>query len=109
RISGAERMRASAGHGLMAALIHIVDDDAAFRTAIARLLHASGYRVALYESGDQFLQNPPGPDPGCILLDLRMVGLSGLELQERLSREGSILPVVFLTGHGDIPLSVRAI
>ena len=93
----------------MAAVIHIVDDDAAFRTAIARLLHASGYRVALYESGDQFLQNPPGPDPGCILLDLRMVGLSGLELQERLSREGSILPIVFLTGHGDIPLSVRAI
>jgi len=92
-----------------AALVHVVDDDASFRTAVARLLRAAGYQVALYESGDQFLQNPPGADPGCILLDMRMTGLSGLELQDRLAKLDSILPIVFLTGHGDIPSSVKAI
>ena len=91
------------------AVIHVVDDDASFRTAIARLLRAAGYQVALYESGDQFLENPPGSDLGCILLDMRMAGLSGLELQERLAKLDSMLPIVFLTGHGDIPSSVKAI
>jgi RNA polymerase sigma factor (sigma-70 family) len=93
----------------VAPVVHIVDDDAAFRTAIARLLQASGYRVALYESGDRLLESPPSAEPGCILLDIRMTGLSGLELQDRLSQNGIILPIVFLTGHGDIPTSVRAI
>ena len=93
----------------MAPLIHIVDDDAAFRTAIARLLQACGYRVALYESGDRLLESPPSVEPGCILLDVRMTGLGGLELQDRLQEHGIILPIVFLTGHGDIPTSVRAI
>jgi len=93
----------------MTPLVHIVDDDVAFRTAIARLLQAAGYRVALYESGDQLLARPPSAEPGCILLDVRMDGLSGLELQERLSDRGVILPIVFLTGYGDIPSSVRAI
>jgi RNA polymerase sigma factor (sigma-70 family) len=93
----------------VAPVVHIVDDDAAFRTAIGRLLQASGYRVALYASGDQLLKSPPGSEPGCILLDIRMTGLSGLELQDRLSQHGIILPIVFLTGHGDIPMSVRAI
>jgi FixJ family two-component response regulator len=92
-----------------APVIHLVDDDASFRTAVGRLLRTAGYQVALYESGDQFLQHPPGPDPGCILLDMRMAGLSGLELQDRLAQLDSILPIVFLTGHGDIPTSVKAI
>lgn len=91
------------------AIIHVVDDDPSFRNAIARLLIASGYQVALYESGDQFLQNPPGVNPGCILLDIRMSGLSGVELQERLARLNTILPIVFLTGHGDIATSVKTI
>jgi FixJ family two-component response regulator len=91
------------------ALIHVIDDDASFRTAVARLLRAAGYQVALYESGDRFLENPPSSDPGCILLDMRMAGLSGLELQDRLAQLDSILPIVFLTGHGDIPSSVKAI
>jgi RNA polymerase sigma factor (sigma-70 family) len=93
----------------MAPLVHIVDDDAAFRTAIARLLQACGYQVALYESGDRLLESAPGPEPGCILLDIRMTGLGGLELQDRLHERGIILPIVFLTGYGDIPSSVRAI
>jgi FixJ family two-component response regulator len=93
----------------MTPLVHIVDDDAAFRTGIARLLQASGYRVAHYESGDRLLESPPSAELGCILLDIRMTGLGGLELQERLHERGNILPIVFLTGHGDIPMSVRAI
>jgi FixJ family two-component response regulator len=90
-------------------IVHVIDDDAAFRAAIARLLQASGYNVVLYESADQFIETSPSQERGCILLDMQMPGLSGLELQERLGSIGSILPIVFLTGHGDIPMSVRAI
>jgi RNA polymerase sigma factor (sigma-70 family) len=90
-------------------VIHVVDDDAPFRTAVARLLRAAGYQVALYESGDHLLANPPGSGPGCVLLDMRMSGLSGLELQDRLSKLDNILPIVFLSGHGSIPMSVQAI
>ena len=93
----------------MMPVVHVVDDDAAFRTSISRLLKASGYRVALYESGDSLLETTPDPEPGCILLDLQMTGLNGLELQNRLQERGIILPIIFLTGHGDIPTSVRAI
>ena len=90
-------------------IIHVVDDDPSFRKGLARLLKASGYQVAVYESGNQLLQNPPSGDPGCIVLDMRMSGMSGLEVQEHLSKLDSILPIVFLTGHGDIPTSVKAI
>jgi FixJ family two-component response regulator len=92
-----------------APVLHVVDDDASFRTAIGRLLRAYGYEVVLYQSGDEFLESPGNKEPGCILLDIRMPGLSGLELQDRLRKLDSILPIVFLTGHGDIPTSVRAI
>jgi FixJ family two-component response regulator len=90
-------------------VIHVVDDDASFRNAVARLLRASGYQVALHESGDHFLANPQRNGPGCILLDVRMSGLNGLELQDRLLKLHNILPIIFLTGHGSIPMSVRAI
>jgi FixJ family two-component response regulator len=101
--------RRAVGVNTMAAIIHIVDDDPPFRKAVARLLRASGYQTVLYESGGQLLENPPGAGPGCILLDVRMSGLTGPELQSRLVDLDSILPIVFLTGHGDIPTSVRAI
>ena len=90
-------------------IIHNVDDDASFLTAIARLLRASGYDVALYESGDQLAKNPPGGEPGCILLDVQMAGLDGLQLQDRLAAAELSLPIVFVTGQGSIPMSVRAI
>jgi RNA polymerase sigma factor (sigma-70 family) len=90
-------------------LIHIVDDDAAYRAAVARLLEASGYRVALYASAAQLLEAAPPAEAGCILLDIQMEGLTGLELQERLAAARSRLPIVFLTGHADVPSSVRAI
>jgi len=89
--------------------VHVVDDDALFRTATARVLRASGYQVILYETGEQLLQKYPGDALGCILLDFRMSSLDGLELQGRLRQMDSILPIIFLTGHGDIPTSVKAI
>jgi FixJ family two-component response regulator len=90
-------------------LIHIVDDDEPLRKALERLLMASGYRVALYQSAADFLARSATSGPGCILLDVNMPELSGLQLQEQLSREHNNLPIIFLTGHGDIPMSVRAI
>jgi FixJ family two-component response regulator len=92
-----------------APVIHVVDDDESFRTAVARLLKACGYQVALYESARQLLEKPPAMEPGCILLDVRMPGMSGHELQARLLKIGNAVPIVFLTGHGDIRMSVRAI
>ena len=92
-----------------ATTIHVVDDDVSFRNSIARLLRTCGYQVAVYESGVEFLKKLPLSGPGCILLDVRMPSLSGLELQDRLLQTDIILPIIFLTAHGDIPASVRAI
>jgi FixJ family two-component response regulator len=89
-------------------IVHIVDDDKAFRTAIGRVIEASGFRVACYASGDEILTHLPNSEPGCILLDLQMPGLSGSELQDRLAEEVPLLPIVFLTGHGNIGATVRA-
>jgi FixJ family two-component response regulator len=91
------------------AIIRVVDDDAAFRTAIARVLRASGYQVALYESGAALLSALPIDEAGCILLDMHMSGLDGLALQSQLNQSDSVLPIVFLTGHADVPTSVKAI
>jgi RNA polymerase sigma factor (sigma-70 family) len=91
-------------------IVHVIDDDAEFRTAIARLLRASGYDVRVYDSAAQFLGHLPGEDePSCLLIDLKMPDVSGTELQERLAARAPLLPIVFLTGHGDIPTSVRAV
>src|SRR6202007_2955344 len=91
------------------ATIHVVDDDPSVRVAIARLLRAAGYQVVVYESGQQLLANPPGTEVGCILLDMRMPGLDGLDVQERLNEIGSSLPIVFLTGHGSVETREQAI
>jgi two-component system, LuxR family, response regulator FixJ len=89
-------------------IIHVVDDDPSFRTAVTRLLRAAKYEVRGYASAAEFLDSDPCAEPGCILLDLQMPGVSGLDLQESLARMEERLPVIFLTGHGDIPASVRA-
>lgn len=91
------------------ATIHVVDDDPSFRFAVSRLLRTAGYQVVVYESGQQLLANPPGTGIGCILLDMRMPELDGLDVQERLNEISSRLPIVFLTGHGSIETSVQAI
>ena len=90
-------------------IIHVVDDDPSFRTAVTRLLRAAKYEVRGYASASEFLESAPSAAPGCILLDLRMPGASGFELQQSLIQMEERLPVIFLTGHGDIPASVRAI
>ena len=91
------------------AMIHIVDDDASFRTAVGDLLSASGYRVSLYESAQEFLKTPTTDEPACVLLDVQMAGLSGPQLQDHLAEVGQKLPIVFITGYGDIPTSVQTI
>ena len=91
------------------AVIHVVDDDASVRDALQRLLGAYGYEVRQYASAGEFLLAWPADLPGCLLLDVRMPGPSGLELQQALSRRADAPPVVFLTGFGDIPMSVLAI
>ena len=92
-----------------APVIHLVDDDDSFRRAIARLLQAAGYAVKQHASAGAFLLALPEAGPGCVVLDVRMPGPSGLDLQEALTRNSVPLPVIFLSGHGDIPMSVRAI
>jgi FixJ family two-component response regulator len=89
-------------------IVHVVDDDRAFRTGMERLLSASGHEPRLYPSATDFLAADDSEAPACVLLDLRMPGPDGLSLQAMLaSREGSH-PVIFLSGHGDIPSTVRA-
>ncbi len=97
------------GDHVVPAIIHVVDDDASFRKSLALLLQAAGYEVRLYESADQMLQLPLDAGPGCILLDVKMPGLSGPELQNDLNRLGSPLPIIFLSGHASISTTVRAI
>ena len=89
-------------------IVRVVDDDASFLKAVARMLHSSGFEVKTFASAAEFLAQPELDVPGCVLVDLQMPGLNGLELQEALAKEGHRLPVIFLTGHGDIPTTVQA-
>jgi FixJ family two-component response regulator len=90
-------------------VIHIVDDDKSFRSAISRVLKASGYAVVDYDSAASFLQSISDARPGCLLLDVKMPAVGGLELQQELTKLSQHWPIIFMTGHGDIPTSVRAI
>ena len=90
------------------ATIFIVDDDEAVRESLALLLEASGYRVAAYASGEAFLAALKRGAEGCLLVDVRMPGIGGLEVQEELARRDSAVPAIVMTGHGDVPLAVRA-
>jgi FixJ family two-component response regulator len=90
------------------ATIFVVDDDDAVRRSLTRLLRSAGWNAEAFASAGDLLERAPITGPGCVLLDVNMPGMSGLELQERLSDAGIPLPVVFLTGKGDIPMSVHA-
>lgn len=92
----------------MPAIVHIIDDDASLRAALDSLFRSTGLATQLYESVAAFLEAPTASDPGCIVLDVRLPGMSGLDFQERLSELGVQMPVILMTGHGDIPMSVRA-
>jgi len=89
--------------------VFLVDDDAAILKALSRVLREEGWEVQIFESAEAFLARPNPDDEGCLVLDVAMPGFDGLELQRRLSETGQHPPIVFLTGHGDIPMSVRAL
>jgi FixJ family two-component response regulator len=90
--------------------VHVIDDDASFRTAVERRLKKAGYQVATYSSAQHLLERLPDQNaPGCILLDVRIPGLSGPDLQARLNALGYSLPIIFLTGHADIQITVKTI
>ncbi len=90
------------------AVIHLIDDDEGVRHAVAFLLTASGFAVRTYDSGIAFLDALPTVQPGCIVTDVRMPGMDGLALQRELKTRGVGLPVIVITGHGDVPLAVAA-
>jgi FixJ family two-component response regulator len=90
------------------ALVFVVDDDASLRASLQDLLESVGLRVAACASAQDFLRRPRPEGPSCLVLDVRLPGLSGLELQQELARGAVQMPIIFITGHGDIPMSVQA-
>lgn len=88
--------------------IFVVDDDSAVRDALKLLLRSVGQSVETYGAGQEFLEAYSEDRPGCLVLDIRMPGMSGLELQQKLNEKHSILPIIFITGHGDVPMAVEA-
>ena len=91
-----------------AATVFVVDDDASVRAALASLIRSAGLKVETFASAREFLARAPAGVPSCLVLDLRLPGLSGLDLQSRMGELNLEIPIVFITGHGDIPSSVRA-
>ncbi len=88
--------------------VFVVDDDESFLASVARLFRASGFLVKAFSSAADFLEQRPPEGPGCLVADLQMPGMNGIELQDALTKSENPLPVVFLTGHGDIPTTVNA-
>ena len=89
-------------------VVFVVDDDASVRDSLRRLISSVGFRVEVFPTAQAFLRGRRADTPGCLVLDVRLPGLSGLDLQRELADTDAALPIIFLTGHGDIPMSVRA-
>jgi len=89
-------------------VVMVVDDDSGVRNAMRILLKSVGIEATLYASAQEFLASYQPAQPGCLVLDIRMPGMSGLELQQQLNLRGAVIPVIFMTGHGDIPMAVEA-
>ena len=92
-----------------ATLVYVLDDDEAMRDSLRWLLESTGYRVTAYSTAERFLAGYKSGAASCIVLDVRMPGLSGLQLQQELNRRGETLPIIFITGHGDVPMAVNAV
>src|SRR5258708_6645449 len=90
------------------AVVFVIDDDPSMRLALEDLVSTVGLEVRTFAAPQEFLQSKPSDAPGCLVLDVRLPGMSGLTFQKELAKEGLALPVIFITGHGDIPMSVRA-
>jgi len=91
------------------ALVYVVDDDPSAREGVARLIRSTGIVTKTFASGEEFLAAARHKSPSCLVLDVQLPGISGLDLQRELSKSGLQIPIIFLTGHGDIPMSVRAL
>ncbi len=89
-------------------VVFVVDDDPSIRDALRRLITSVGFKVEMFPNARAFLDARRPEIPGCLVLDVRLPGLSGLDLQRELADTDRELPIIFLTGHGDIPMSVRA-
>jgi FixJ family two-component response regulator len=90
------------------AIVFVVDDNPSFRRSTERLIRLAGYKVQAFDSAQEFLAAKRPDGPSCLVLDVRMPGLSGLDLQRELAKAGIAIPIIFITGHGDIPMSVQA-
>ena len=90
-------------------IVYVVDDDVSVREALTNLLESVGLKVETFSSADKFLASRRASAPSCLILDVRLPGLSGLDLRRQLTQTNREIPIVFITGHGDIPMSVRAI
>ena len=90
-------------------LVCVVDDDEALRDSLRWLLETTGYRIAAYASAERFLDAYKPGSAACLVLDVRMPGMTGLQLQQELLRRGEMVPVIFITGHGDVPMAVNAV
>jgi FixJ family two-component response regulator len=89
-------------------LVFVVDDDAPMRASLQNLIRSVGWRVEVFASAQEFLRRTRPDVPGCLVLDVRLPGLSGLDLQQRLAEDDLAMPIIFITGHGDIPMTVQA-
>jgi FixJ family two-component response regulator len=89
-------------------IVYVIDDDASVLTALGRLFRSVGLRAELFASADELMQRKLPPVPSCLVLDVRLPGLSGFEVHAELTKAGIQIPIVFVTAHGDIPMSVRA-
>ena len=90
------------------AVVYVLDDDPGIRMSLDSLIRSIGMGVRTFASAQDFLRSKPADVPGCLVLDVRMPGLSGLDLQQELAQSGIHIPIIFITGHGDIPMTVRA-
>jgi len=89
--------------------VHVIDDDEAMRDSLTWLLEAHGFGVQCHASAQDYLQHPRAANRACLLLDVRMPGMSGMQLQEALQQRGDQTPIIFVTGHGDVPMAVEAV
>ena len=94
--------------GKSASMVFVIDDDASVRAALSSLIRSVGIRVEVFASASDFLATKRPDGPACLILDVRLPGVSGLEFQAELAKTNSVIPIIFITGHGDIPMSVKA-
>ena len=92
----------------VSSMVFVVDDDQSVREALSSLIRSIGLDVETYASAHEYLRRPPQHSPACLVLDVRMPGLSGLDLQRELAHQGRQIPIIFVTAHGDIPMTVKA-